>query len=156
MPTYTHADIHTCRHTHMPTYAHADIHTCRHTHMPTYTHADILTCRHTHMPTYAHADIHTCRRQAGWQVVGNHLYENCDHAIYANACFATTIGDNYIEDFGHSGCPGAGGDSGNGADENTYGARFGATICLLEATRCPREVSRRKCGWCPLLNATSV
>lgn len=32
---------------------------------------------------------------AGWQVSGNHLYGTCNHAIYANDCFATTIGGEF-------------------------------------------------------------
>ena len=59
---------------------------------------------------------------AGWQISGNHLYENCDHAIYANDCFATTIGDNYIEDFGHSNCSDAGSGGGGGGDGGGAGA----------------------------------
>lgn len=40
---------------------------------------------------------------AGWKIHGNHLYGVGEHAIYANACFATAIDENYIEDFGDSG-----------------------------------------------------
>ena len=36
---------------------------------------------------------------AGWQISGNHLYATSEHAIFAEACFATAIHDNYIEDF---------------------------------------------------------
>lgn len=40
---------------------------------------------------------------AGWQVRGLHTYGTQQHAIFANRCFATSITDNYIEDFGHEG-----------------------------------------------------
>jgi hypothetical protein len=40
---------------------------------------------------------------AGWKVRGNHLYGVQQHALFANACFATAIDGNYIEDFGDSG-----------------------------------------------------
>jgi hypothetical protein len=40
---------------------------------------------------------------AGWKIHGNHVYGVGEHAIYANACFATAIDENYIEDFGDSG-----------------------------------------------------
>ena len=40
---------------------------------------------------------------AGWKVRGNHLYNVQQHALFANACFATAIDGNYIEDFGLSG-----------------------------------------------------
>lgn len=40
---------------------------------------------------------------AGWKVRGNHLYGVPQHAIFANACFATAIEGNYIEEFGVSG-----------------------------------------------------
>ncbi len=43
---------------------------------------------------------------AGWKIRGNHVYGIQQHALYANACFATSIDTNYIEDFG-----GAGGDN---------------------------------------------
>ena len=36
---------------------------------------------------------------AGWQIRGNHLYATAEHAIFAEACFATAISGNYIEDF---------------------------------------------------------
>jgi len=40
---------------------------------------------------------------AGWKIRGNHVYGIQQHALYANACFATTIDANYIEEFGSSG-----------------------------------------------------
>lgn len=40
---------------------------------------------------------------AGWKIRGNHVYGIQQHALYANACYATTIDANYIEDFGDSG-----------------------------------------------------
>jgi len=40
---------------------------------------------------------------AGWTVRGNHVYGIQQHAIFANSCWATSIGENYIEDFGGSG-----------------------------------------------------
>jgi hypothetical protein len=40
---------------------------------------------------------------AGWKVRGNHLYGVQQHGIFANACFATAIDGNYIEDFGGAG-----------------------------------------------------
>lgn len=43
---------------------------------------------------------------AGWKIRGNHVYGVGNNAIYANRCFATTIQDNYIEEFGSS--PGLG------------------------------------------------
>lgn len=43
---------------------------------------------------------------AGWKIRGNHVYGVQQHALFANACFATSIDSNYIEDFG-----GAGGDN---------------------------------------------
>jgi hypothetical protein len=40
---------------------------------------------------------------AGWTVRGNHVYGIQQHAIFANSCWATSIDQNYIEDFGDSG-----------------------------------------------------
>ncbi len=40
---------------------------------------------------------------AGWYIDGNHLYGNRHNAIYANRIFATSIENNYIEDFGDAG-----------------------------------------------------
>ncbi|MGA3091941.1 MAG: right-handed parallel beta-helix repeat-containing protein [Terriglobales bacterium] len=40
---------------------------------------------------------------AGWTVRGNHVYGIQQHAIFANSCWATSIDENYIEDFGGSG-----------------------------------------------------
>jgi hypothetical protein len=40
---------------------------------------------------------------AGWKIRGNHVYGIQQYALYANACYATTIDANYIEDFGDSG-----------------------------------------------------
>jgi hypothetical protein len=40
---------------------------------------------------------------AGWTVRGNHVYGVRQHAIFANGCWATSIDENYIEDFGGSG-----------------------------------------------------
>jgi hypothetical protein len=40
---------------------------------------------------------------AGWTVRGNHVYGIQQHAIFANSCWATSIDQNYIEDFGGSG-----------------------------------------------------
>jgi hypothetical protein len=40
---------------------------------------------------------------AGWKVRGNHLWGVQQHALFANACYATAIDGNYIEDFGDSG-----------------------------------------------------
>jgi len=40
---------------------------------------------------------------AGWKIRGNHLYNVQQHALFANACFATAIDGNYIEDLGLSG-----------------------------------------------------
>jgi hypothetical protein len=40
---------------------------------------------------------------AGWKIRGNHVYGIQQHALYANACYATTVDANYIEDFGDSG-----------------------------------------------------
>jgi hypothetical protein len=40
---------------------------------------------------------------AGWTVRGNHVYGIQQHAIFANSCWATSIEQNYIEDFGGSG-----------------------------------------------------
>jgi hypothetical protein len=40
---------------------------------------------------------------AGWYIDGNHLYGNKHDAIYANRIFATSIENNYIEDFGDAG-----------------------------------------------------
>jgi len=40
---------------------------------------------------------------AGWTVRGNHVYGIQQHAIFANRCWATSIDENYIEDFGGSG-----------------------------------------------------
>ncbi|HEX4165070.1 MAG TPA: right-handed parallel beta-helix repeat-containing protein [Bryobacteraceae bacterium] len=40
---------------------------------------------------------------AGWKIRGNHLYGIQQNAIYANRCFSTSIDENIIEDFGHSG-----------------------------------------------------
>jgi hypothetical protein len=40
---------------------------------------------------------------AGWKVIGNHLYGVPEMGIFANACFATAIQNNYIEEFGTSG-----------------------------------------------------
>jgi hypothetical protein len=40
---------------------------------------------------------------AGWKIRGNHLFGVPQHGIYANACFATAIEGNYIEEFGASG-----------------------------------------------------
>jgi Right handed beta helix region len=40
---------------------------------------------------------------AGWTVRGNHVYGVQQHAIFANGCWATSIDQNYIEDFGGSG-----------------------------------------------------
>jgi hypothetical protein len=37
---------------------------------------------------------------AGWTVRGNHVYGVRQHAIYANRCYATSIDQNYIEEFG--------------------------------------------------------
>jgi hypothetical protein len=37
---------------------------------------------------------------AGWTVRGNHLYNVKQHAIFAQRCWATSIDQNYIEDFG--------------------------------------------------------
>jgi len=37
---------------------------------------------------------------AGWFVVRNHIYGVGRHAIYANRLYASSISDNYIEDFG--------------------------------------------------------
>jgi hypothetical protein len=40
---------------------------------------------------------------AGWTVRGNHVYGVRQHAIFANGCWATSIDENDIEDFGGSG-----------------------------------------------------
>ncbi len=40
---------------------------------------------------------------AGWKIKGVHIYGVGEHAIYAHRCFATTIADNLIENFGESG-----------------------------------------------------
>lgn len=37
---------------------------------------------------------------AGWNIAGNHLYGDAQDGIYANRMWATTVSDNYIEDFG--------------------------------------------------------
>ena len=37
---------------------------------------------------------------AGWQIRNNHLYGNHQHGIYINRCYATSVVDNYVEDFG--------------------------------------------------------
>ena len=37
---------------------------------------------------------------AGWNVTGNHLYNDTQDGIYASRMWGTTISDNYIEDFG--------------------------------------------------------
>lgn len=38
---------------------------------------------------------------AGWDITGNHLYDDKQDGIYANRLYGTTISDNYIEDFGY-------------------------------------------------------
>ena len=40
---------------------------------------------------------------AGWKIIGNHLYGVPENGLFANACFATAIQNNYIEEFGTSG-----------------------------------------------------
>jgi hypothetical protein len=40
---------------------------------------------------------------AGWSVRGNHVYGIPEHAIYAKRCYATSIDQNYIEEFGGKG-----------------------------------------------------
>jgi len=40
---------------------------------------------------------------AGWKIRGNHVYGIGQHALFANACYATSIDSNYIEEFGDSG-----------------------------------------------------
>jgi hypothetical protein len=40
---------------------------------------------------------------AGWKVRGNHVYGVQQQAIFASRCYATSIDENYIEDFGDSG-----------------------------------------------------
>jgi len=40
---------------------------------------------------------------AGWSVRGNHVYGVPEHAIYAQRCWATSIDQNYIEEFGTAG-----------------------------------------------------
>ncbi len=40
---------------------------------------------------------------AGWTVRGNHVYGIPQHAIYAKRCYATSIDQNYIEEFGTAG-----------------------------------------------------
>lgn len=40
---------------------------------------------------------------AGWKITGNHIYGVQQNAIYARRCYATTIANNYIEDFGDAG-----------------------------------------------------
>ena len=36
----------------------------------------------------------------GWDISGNHLYDNGGNAVSVDRLYGTTIGDNYIEDFG--------------------------------------------------------
>jgi hypothetical protein len=40
---------------------------------------------------------------AGWYIDGNHLYGDSDNGIYASRIFASSIQNNYIEDFGTAG-----------------------------------------------------
>lgn len=61
---------------------------------------------------------------AGWQVRGNHVYGVGRHAIFADRCFATTIADNYVEDFGSAMGPGTG-----SADDTFFGIS-----CRAQAT----------------------
>jgi parallel beta-helix repeat protein len=38
---------------------------------------------------------------AGWDISGNHLYNDGQDGIYASRLYGTTISNNYLEDFGH-------------------------------------------------------
>ena len=64
---------------------------------------------------------------AGWQIAGNHLYSSSEHAIFAEACFATAIDGNYIEDFARNGTqaptqpPGSGGSAPGPVAARYYG-----------------------------------
>ena len=57
---------------------------------------------------------------AGWQISGNHLYATSEHGIFSEACFATAIHDNYIEDFGRNNTMAPATDNSSDANESRY------------------------------------
>lgn len=60
------------------------------------------------------------RSAAGWQISGNHLYATSEHAIFAEACFATAIHDNYVEDFGRNNTDAPAGNASPTANASRY------------------------------------